>query len=208
VAVNTSISYDDASRITGMTHTANYNTLASYGLTWDAGSQLTQEVSNDGTVNYSYDSTGQLTGATGWRSESYSYDATGNRTMTGYSTGTGNRLLSDGNFNYTYDDEGNMLTKTEIATGKVTEYTWDYRNRLTAVTVKNSGGTVIQQTDYTYDPFDKRRGGTDEGRVTRRGDLTWWWVCTSLLVVGGTGVSPVRRRGTVSMAAFALSTRN
>ena len=42
--------------------------------------------------------------------ESFSYDANGNRTMTGYSTGTGNRLLSDGTYNYTYDDEGNTLT--------------------------------------------------------------------------------------------------
>jgi len=29
--------------------------------------------------------------------------------MSGYQTGTGNRLLSDGTFNYTYDNEGNML---------------------------------------------------------------------------------------------------
>ncbi len=39
---------------------------------------------------------GQLTAVSGWRSESYSYDATGNRTMSGYQTGTGNRLLADG----------------------------------------------------------------------------------------------------------------
>ncbi len=77
-------------------------------------------------------------------------------------TGTGNRLLSDGQFNYTYDNEGNMLTKTEIATGNVTEYAWDYRNRLTSVTLKNSGGTVLKQSQYTYDPFDKRIGVSDD----------------------------------------------
>jgi YD repeat-containing protein len=132
--------------------------LAAYTLTWDNANQLTQEVSNDGTENYTYNSTSQLTAATGWRSESYSYDALGNRTMSGYSTGTGNRLASDGTFNYVYDNEGNLLTKTEISTGKVTEYTWDYRNRLTDVKLKNSGGTVLQEQVYRYDPLDRRIG--------------------------------------------------
>lgn len=42
---------------------------------------------------------------------------------------------------YTYDGEGNVLTKTTISTGESVEYTWDHRNRLTKVTYKNSGGT-------------------------------------------------------------------
>jgi RHS repeat-associated protein len=82
--------------------------------------------------------------------------------MTGYQTGTRNRLLSDGAFDYTYDNEGNMLTKTEIATGKVTEYTWDYRNRLTSVKTKDSQGAVIRQTEYVYDPLDKRIAVSDD----------------------------------------------
>lgn len=63
--------------------------------------------------------------------------------MPGYVTGTGNRLLSDGTHNYTYDDEGNTLTKVRISDGERTEYTWDYRNRLTQVVVKDSGGSVL-----------------------------------------------------------------
>ena len=50
-------------------------------------------------------------------------------------SGTANRLLSDGTFNYACDGEGNMLSETEIATGKVRVYTWDWRNRLTRVVV-------------------------------------------------------------------------
>ena len=97
--VNTAIGYDAAGRITSISHTSGSNTLASYNMTWDAAGQLTQEVSKaDGTENYTYDPDGELTSATGWRNESYSYDATGNRTMTGYQTGTGNELLSDGTF--------------------------------------------------------------------------------------------------------------
>jgi RHS repeat-associated protein len=33
----------------------------------------------------------------------------------------------------------------------VTDYTWDYRNRLTEVTSKNSAGQITQQVQYAYD---------------------------------------------------------
>jgi RHS repeat-associated protein len=52
--------------------------------------------------------------------ESYSYDANGNRiTANGAScqTGTDNRLLSDGVYNYTYDGAGNLWRQTKIADG-------------------------------------------------------------------------------------------
>ena len=148
--------------MTGIVHTAGPNTLASYAFSWDAAGQLVQETSNDGTVNFVYDPAGQLTEVTGWRNESYSYDPLGNRTMPGYQTGAGNRLLSDGSFNYTYDNEGNLLVKTEIATGQVTEYTWDYRNRLTRVVVRDAQQNILREANYTYDPFDKRIGVSED----------------------------------------------
>lgn len=64
-------------------------------------------------------------------------------------------MSSDGTYNYTYDAEGNLKTRTKIATGKVREFTWDYRNRLTGVTDK-TGGTVTQQVSYTYDALNQR----------------------------------------------------
>src|SRR5207244_11404843 len=107
-----------------------------------------------------YDKTGQLTGvdasgrpcgATGC-DESFSYDVNGNRTMTGYTTGTGNRLTSDGTYNYTYDDNGNMLTKTRISDSQKTEFTWDYRNRLTKVVLKDSAGRSEEHTSELQSP--------------------------------------------------------
>jgi RHS repeat-associated protein len=47
------------------------------------------------------------------------------------------------------------MTKTEIATGKKWEYTWDYRNRLTNVKEKNASGQILKESNFTYDPFDK-----------------------------------------------------
>ncbi len=57
-----------------------------------------------------------------------------------------------------YDNNGNLLTKTQISNGQVSYYTWDYRNRLTSVVVKNAQGTVLSTSQYTYDPLNNRIG--------------------------------------------------
>lgn len=141
-----------------MTHSREAANLAAYGWAYDAANRITQLTSPDGTSNYSYDATAQLTGTDHnfQTDEVYAYDANGNRTNTGYQTGSNNRLLSDGKYNYEYDNEGNRTKYTETATGEVTSYTWDYRNRLTQVVVKAPAGNVIKQADYTYDLFDRR----------------------------------------------------
>ena len=127
---------------------------------FDALGRITQMVSQDGTSTYGYDSKSQLTSADhSYQSdETYTFDNNGNRTMSGYQTGTDNRLTNDGTYSYTYDAEGNRLTRTKTATGEVTEYTWDYHNRLTKVTEKNSQGTVTQVVEYIYDVFNRRIG--------------------------------------------------
>ena len=76
--------------------------------------------------------------------------------MAGYQTGTGNRLLNDGTYSYQYDDEGNRTKRTKTATGEVTEYEWDFRNRLTKVTEKDASGNVTKVVEYTYDVFNRR----------------------------------------------------
>jgi RHS repeat-associated protein len=121
---------------------------------------IASATSADGTANYSYDPAGQLTGATYSNpqslipnpSESYSYDANGNRTNTGYVTGPDNELLSDGTYNYSYDADGNRTERTNIATGAVTDYVWDNRDRLVEVIDRASaGGAITQDVPYTYD---------------------------------------------------------
>ncbi|NLS98225.1 MAG: DUF3836 domain-containing protein [Planctomycetaceae bacterium] len=100
---------------------------------------------------YSVKFNNQLTGADYdfQTDETYVYDENGNRTLvngsTSYTTGDHNRLTSDGTYNYTYDNEGNVLTKTNISTSESVEYTWDHRNRLVKATFKNSGGTPADE---------------------------------------------------------------
>jgi YD repeat-containing protein len=170
--------YDAVSRLIDLKHQRGANTLASYGLVYDVGDRLTQSSGTDGTQNYNYDSTDQLTGAshTTQANESYSYDANGNRTSSGYQTGPNNQLLSDGTYAYEYDDEGNRTKRTEIATGKVTQYVWDYRNRLTQVVFKDAAGNVVKSIrqsrrfaiEYTYDVADRRISKKVGGVVLER----------------------------------------
>jgi RHS repeat-associated protein len=167
---NSSYTYDALGRLTNLTHQRGVTTLASYGLVYDAANRITQSSGTDGVQDYTYDSTNQLTGAnhTTQADEAYSYDANGNRTNVGYGTGTNNQLLTDGIYNYQYDDEGNRTKRVEISTGKVTEYVWDYRNRLAGVLFKDAVGVVTKTIEYLYDVNDRRIGKKIDGVTTER----------------------------------------
>ena len=164
---NTFYTYDGLGRLSKLLHTEDATApgsgwgtdpLAGYVYAYDAASRITSIDSYvDGTTTYTHDDTDQLTGAdhASITDESYSYDANGNRTMTGYSTGTNNQLTTDGTRDYEYDDEGNRSAKEKISTGEREELTWDHRNRLTKVEFKNSGGTVVKSVDFAYDAFNR-----------------------------------------------------
>jgi YD repeat-containing protein len=84
--------------------------------------------------------------------EKYKFDPNGNRktaeiqgqTQT-YKTGVYNRLLSNENYNYNYDPEGNRISKTSKKDGSKTKYSWDNRNRLVKV------DTPTETIEYIYD---------------------------------------------------------
>lgn len=152
--------FDAAGRLQQLVHRrANQEVLADYAWTFDAAGRVTRATSPDGTTAYQYDAADRLVGAdhSYQADEQYSYDALGNRTNSGYQTGVYNRLLSDGTHTYEYDREGNRTKRTETATGRVTEYEWDYRNRLVRVVERtSSAGPITTETLYVYDALDKR----------------------------------------------------
>ena len=156
VVASTSYTYDDADRLTNLQHqTSTPSNIANYTYTYDAAWNLSTETRNSTVTTYTYDNTNQLTGATGMTS--ISYDADGNRTNTGYSTGTGNQITSDGTWNYSYDNEGNITSKTIPGTGETWTYTYDNRNELTKAEHKStSGGSIDKRDTYVYDAFGNR----------------------------------------------------
>jgi RHS repeat-associated protein len=171
MVAETSYTYDQNQRLIQLAHKKGVNNLASYDYTYDLANKLTKIASSiDGTVDYTYDVTNQLTGAdhSSQTDEAYQYDANGNRTNSGYQTGTNNQLLADGQYTYEYDHEGNRIKRTELATGKVTEYVWDYHNRLTGVLFKSVAGVIEKNVEYIYDTNNLRIGKKIDGVVTER----------------------------------------
>ena len=72
-----------------------------------------------------------------------------------------NEITDDGTNTYAYDNNGNMITKTNKTTGAVTRYSWDYENRL--IQVQMPDGTIAQ---YAYDPFGRRIQKIVNGAIT------------------------------------------
>ena len=114
----------------------------------------------DGARTFAYDKTDQLTSAASSRGaafdEAFDYDANGNRQGGAIVVGAANRLLSDGTFDYEYDNEGNLIRRTDKADGAVREFEYDHRNRLTRVVDKDPGGNDVQRVEFTYDALNHR----------------------------------------------------
>src|SRR5262249_35358176 len=70
-------------------------------------------------------------------------------------------LTASPGYTYTYDAEGNLTSQTNTSTHVVTTYSYDYRDRLTGVTV---GGTAT--ATFTYDGLDRRIGFQVSGTQT------------------------------------------
>jgi RHS repeat-associated protein len=163
--------YDPAGRLTDLEHTSAVDAVfADYQYTYSPTNLLDHASDHGVSVDYGYDATGQLTGATysDSRSEFYHYDSNGNRTSSYLSTHyevMHNQTLSDDHFLYTYDGDGNLSTKTDRVSGNVTTYRYDLRNRLVSVVEKTSAGVIINEVEYKYDVLDRRISQTLNGET-------------------------------------------
>jgi RHS repeat-associated protein len=160
--------YDIASRLTSvLTNGLSVN----YG--HDAnGNRNSMSINREGlsainnNLSFDYDKTGQLVGATnplkGEDNESFTYDDLGNRLLrngqtTQASYDLNNRLLENETHFFAYDNNGNMVSQTNKASGEVELYTWTSENQLVRIEKKPSllenATSVIQ---YEYDVFGRR----------------------------------------------------
>lgn len=133
----------------------------------DATGLRTAMVDGSGRHTFDYDGSGRLTSAdrpagSGLADETFAYDVMGNRTSQGAAFDMGYRLTGDDRYTYAYDDEGNLVRRTDRRTGSVRTLEWGVNGELLSVT--DDGRT----TRYRYDPFGRRievRGS--DGRVLR-----------------------------------------
>ena len=134
-------------------------TISNYHYDYDAGNRLTLKSGTDGNSAIDYGKDNQLKSVdnSSRADEAYNFNALGIRNNWSTVTGDSRQVQNDGKYQYKYDDEGNLTRKTELAAGNITNYEWDYRNRLAKVT--SAGQTV----DYLYDAEDRRVGKAING---------------------------------------------
>ncbi len=156
--VNTSYSYDPLSRLLSILHKTGATTIDGASYSYDNAGNRTAKTNqlNNVTEQYAYDAIYQLKQVTQGTTttESYTYDAVGNRLsslgMASYSYNSSNELTSTPNLSFSYDNNGSTLSKTN--SGAMTQYAWDFENRLSSVILPGSGQTVT----FKYDPFGRR----------------------------------------------------
>jgi len=155
------------------------NALDGATYTYDSVGNRTSKTNqlNSTVSNYGYDNIYQLTGVTQGASstEAYTFDPVGNRlsslAVPSYTINNSNQVTAAGSSSYTYDNNGNTLTKTD-STGTMT-YTWDFENRLTSVHPPSQ--TTVT---FKYDPFGRRiqKGGSvfvfDGANLIEEGDAS------------------------------------
>ncbi|MBI4804167.1 MAG: RHS repeat-associated core domain-containing protein [Desulfovibrio sp.] len=121
--------------------------------------------------DYDYDLAGRLTDV--WEDavlvEHYEYDPNGNRTL-GVVRGVASvgtyddqdRLLSYGDFAYTYTANGELLTKTDTSNGEVTLYSYDELGNLREATLPNG-----DHLEYVIDGLNRRIGKKVNGTLVQ-----------------------------------------
>uniref|UniRef100_UPI00273A70D1 RHS repeat-associated core domain-containing protein n=1 Tax=Oscillatoria sp. HE19RPO TaxID=2954806 RepID=UPI00273A70D1 len=171
--------YDDLNRLVFLENSGHSGVISSYRYTLDPAGNRQRVEENDGrVVEYNYDALYRLTQekitAPGLsdRMIDYAYDAVGNRLsyhdsigeLKTYTYDPNDRLLSDGSSRYTYDNNGNTLSRIADATDGVV-YSWDYENRLVGAQVTKPTGTVGIEYEYNADGI--RVATTVNGEETR-----------------------------------------
>ena len=149
------LGYDPANRRTSLVLPNGGSTEYVY----DLGSRLTALMYRNargplGDLQYSYDATGNRTGVGGSFARSLLPD-----TLPSASYDSANRQLTFSGTTMTFDDNGNLASLT--TGGQTSTYTWDNRNRLTAI-----GGASLTAS-FAYDAFGRRAVKTINGQATR-----------------------------------------
>lgn len=171
---------DALGRVLGIEHrdASAGSIISAFTNNFDQTSRLTGTEHHGQSFLYGYDAAGQLISADRdlFGNVAFSYDAAGNPDDATTLIGAGNRLLAYKDYDYDYDQEGNLIEKINRATGETDRYSYDHLNRLVQVDVFDDNGVLLHQSAYTYDALGRRILLNEDGAVTGRvyyGDTPW-----------------------------------
>ncbi|MGA1841276.1 MAG: PKD domain-containing protein [bacterium] len=166
--------YDTLNRLIRLENNrSDESIISSYDYTLGpSGNRIRVQENTGRIVDYTYDALYRLTLENitdpnlGDRRITYSYDPVGNRLSKGdtvagstnYTYDENDRLLTENAITYTYDNNGNTISKTEGT--DVTTYSYDYENRLIGAQ------TLTSTINYTYNPCGIRVSSNVNGVLT------------------------------------------
>jgi len=169
--------YDNSNRVLTAVNGNGLGVISSYANTYDVAGMITKKIFADGSwASYSYDALNRLLEETKQNTGGiiydyvYTYDPVGNRltwnnngTLRSYNYDVVNRLTNwSYTFNstmqtdsYTYDNNGNRLTKQVVLTGQdnssqQTTYTYDFENRLQGLSIPDASAGSPDAVSYIY----------------------------------------------------------
>jgi RHS repeat-associated protein len=174
--VTDSRTYDSYGRLS--TYVARFGSTSLYSTAYMRDSlgrieQKTETIQGTTTIwIYSYDPAGRLWQVmqNGVLTATYLYDANGNRTSVTTPSGTKtatydaqDRLLTYGNWTYTYEANGSLQSKMDTSTGQVTTYAYDGQGNLRHVGLPDG-----RSIDYVIDSENRRVAKKINGAVVRK----------------------------------------
>ncbi len=149
--------YDLVSQLLSIT---NLPTTIANTYTYDNVGNRLSLTDNNGLHSYTYDNVYRLINSTN-PNEAYNYDPVGNRNPITQTYDSGNRLLEDDTYIYTYDLDGNMTSKVKKAGGETTTYNYNSEDQLIGIV------TPTQTISYKYDALGRRIEKNVSGTITR-----------------------------------------
>lgn len=174
--VTAAYTYDNRGSLTGLVHENSSSvSIDSFSYTLDNVGNRLSRADMEYQYDYAYNSVYRLTQSQPAQlvqnpvfqqsTEDFTYDPVGNR-LTGpgqaesYEYNAGNQLTIDHKRQFGYDNNGNLISKTEQDGGSTTVWTYgyDYENRLVSVTRELVGNPEIDAITFKYDPFGRRIG--------------------------------------------------
>lgn len=147
--------YDAANRLTQAVDSANGTITRSYDDRFDS---VLEEVTPQGSVDYTYYADGQRQSMTpiGGSTVTYSYDAAKRLTQITQAAGLGGAVPATAQsvgFNY---DSANRLTGMTLPNGITATYGYDNASQLLSINYKKADATVIGDLAYSYDNAGQR----------------------------------------------------
>jgi len=146
----------------------------SFAISLDDIGNRTGITDNAGARTYTYDLTGQLLTAShpDQVAEAYTYDDLGNRLTSAFTTGTidydaANQISQDSAFDYTFDANGNLITRTDLSTGDSIHYSYNAFDQVVEVDQQDNMAMTISLTTYAYDAMGRRIMKDVDGIVTK-----------------------------------------